>query len=291
MTFNAAKAQRLDTIIAGSLAGYPETKDGKAMFAYSLNLHFAWRSLLWRLPIAPNMEVLDVGTGFGILPFDLATQLPVSVTGADINPSYIETATDILSTLTALGEFVKGSKVTFEVADICHLPNQSDTFDVVIVREVYLYLAEPMMASNELFRVLKPGGLLCVEDNDDALYLTYPPPSSAMAQLHEAITKLQQSLGGDREVGRKLSTYLDTAGFHIEGVELMSETLHRLADPSEGEKSFVLAELRHAREKVITAGVMDAQTFDALFDEVANERPHPEFRTNGRVVVLARKPT
>ncbi len=48
------------------------------------------------------------------------------------------------------------------VGSIDHLPFPTDTFDTVICTEVLEHVAEPKIVLNELFRTLKPGGLICL---------------------------------------------------------------------------------------------------------------------------------
>jgi hypothetical protein len=138
--------------------------------------------------------------------------------------------------------------------------------------------------------VVKPRGYACVSDTDDQLHITWPAHSAALARLVDAVAQIQYARGGDRQCGRKLSTYLRQVGFDIASIVVLPEAQHRIVDGGDGERSLVLEQLRSARPRVLETGTMTPESFDADLATLESENPKEEFRMNARIIVLAQKP-
>jgi ubiquinone/menaquinone biosynthesis C-methylase UbiE len=148
--------------------------------AYTHSLHRFWRTILRMLPVPPESSVLDVGSGLGILAFELAANLPVRIQGVDIERGFVQHANALSDRLAAAGLFVEGARIGFSVGDICALDLADESFDLVFVRELFQFLPEPAQAVGEVFRIVRPGQYLCVSDMDDQLRITWPPASPAL---------------------------------------------------------------------------------------------------------------
>jgi len=183
-----------------------------------------------------------------------------------------------------------GSSVTFEEGDICSLPCDDESFDFVMVREVHQFVADPQKATDEVFRVTRPQGFACVSDNDDGLYLTYPGPSDALAELWSAVQAEQSSYGGDRQVGRKLSTFMSRSGFEVLAVSVIPEARHFQATSDDPERKFLIEQAREAKERLLRAGAISESRLDELIEAIEAEPPTERFRFNARVVVMGRRP-
>ncbi len=140
--------------------------------AYTHSLHRFWRTILRMLPVSPEWSVLDVGSGLGILAFELAANLPVGIEGVDIERGFVKHADMLSDRLAAVGLFVEGARIGFSVGDVCALDLADESFDLVIVRELFQFLSDPAQAVGELFRVLRRGQYVCISDMDDQLRIT-----------------------------------------------------------------------------------------------------------------------
>jgi len=258
--------------------------------AYTHSLHRAWRTALRMLPVPEGVSVLDVGSGLGILSFELGANLGLDLHGVDIEPRFVEHSTELLSLLDEDGLFAEGASVRFQHGDIRALPFADDSFDLVFVRELLQFLPDPVQAVGELHRVLRPGGAACVSDTDDQLHITWPDRSAPLARLVDAVAAVQHARGGDRQCGRKLTTYLRQVGFGITSTVVLPESQHRVVDRSDPERVLVLQQLHAARERVVGAGAMTAEAFDTDLAALDAEDGHEEFRMTARIIVLARKP-
>ncbi len=263
--------------------------DGRSMLGYTINLQDTWNDLLIKLPLNASSSVLDVGCGFGILALEIAMTAGSSVTGSDINPEFIEGAKSIQKMLISQGNLADSSRVSFETDDIMTLSESDCSHDVIVVREVFSYVSKPDLAMDHLARIVKPGGVVCVEDIDDRLYFTFPPASKDFDVLFQAVRELQASRGGDREVGRKLSVYLHNAGFEVTNVITMTEPMHVNADPAKGERQFIINQLSTLKTSIVKAGLLSEPEFDGHIKAMQEQAPSPEFRMNGRIAVFATK--
>lgn len=268
-----------------------DEEDAAVTLAYTLGVHRAWRQVVRMLPVPDGGSVLDVGTGFGILPFELAANAAVHAVGIDHKPSYIEHALALRSELEALELFDAGSQLGLFTGDACDLEFADESFDLVFMREVLQFIPEPVAALTELYRVLRPGGFACVGDTDDQLWITWPPPSPALSRLVGAVADVQRAQGGDRQTGRKLTSYLRSAGFRINSLVVLPEAGHRVVETGDGERALIIEQLRAARERVQAEGVADAASFDADLEELEAEEPFEEFRLNAKIIVLAARPS
>ena len=269
----------------------PAEESAVVTLAYTHGLHGPWRNVVRMLPVQPQWSVLDVGSGLGILSFELAGNLPVVVTGVDIEARFVAHAVELRRRLEDRGYFAPGATVRFTEGDIHALEVPDDSVDLLFVRELLQFLPDPLAALRELFRVVRPGQLVCLGDIDDQLYITWPPPSPAQERLVGAFTALHRQRGGDRQVGRKLSTYLSEAGFLIDSIVVLPEAQHRVVDGRDAERALILAQLRAARDGMVNSPAMTESEFDADIAALASEPAHDEFRMNARIIVLARKPT
>lgn len=164
---------------------------------------------LWPgLGLVTGKKVLDIGCGSGIISRELSKQVyPAQVTGLDVSQVLLDKAKIVCATQQSLED-----NVDFAQGSVYDLPFLDDSFDVVYARLLFQHLNEPLKALKNIFRVLKPGGTLCILDVDKGWSGTYPEPKTSSA-LDEAIIKKQLAQGGDPWVGRKLSSYLNASKF------------------------------------------------------------------------------
>ncbi|MER3424168.1 MAG: hypothetical protein C4293_14050 [Nitrospiraceae bacterium] len=153
-----------------------------------------------------GVSVLDCGCGPGSITLGIAARTaPGEVIGIDFGQSQIDRAA-----ANATREGVRN--VRFETANCYSLPFDDAKFDRVFSHALMEHLADPVRALSELYRVLKPGGVIGVCSPDWGGFIL-SPPSPDLSRAVEAYVTLQSQNGGDAGVGRKLGLHLETAGF------------------------------------------------------------------------------
>lgn len=101
-----------------------------------------------------SLKVLDAGIGTGAMSSAFRAEFGqgFQLEGVDISEEMLREAAKHLN--------FKNLEKNLVVADITDLPFGDDCFDVVLVAHVVEHLAAPEIGLKELYRVLKPGGLL-----------------------------------------------------------------------------------------------------------------------------------
>jgi ubiquinone/menaquinone biosynthesis C-methylase UbiE len=105
----------------------------------------------------PTWHVLDVATGAGHTALAFAPHV-AHVIASDITPQ-------MLAQAEALAQERGLTNVTTQIADAAHLPFDDASFDLVTSRIAPHHFADVQQFVNECARVLKPSGLLAVDDN------------------------------------------------------------------------------------------------------------------------------
>ncbi|MET7398661.1 class I SAM-dependent methyltransferase [Dactylosporangium sp. NPDC005572] len=123
----------------------------------------------------PGAAVLDVGTGPGVLPDELARLRP-DLTVAAVDPARAMVA--------AAGRRLTGhggrARVTEGTAEALPFPDGS--FDLVVSSLSLHHWADPAAAAPELVRVLRPGGRICLYDFPAAPFDAVLPAGAAVTR-------------------------------------------------------------------------------------------------------------
>src|SRR5690349_2062954 len=127
-------------------------------------------AFLRRAGVAEGMRVADIGCGIGTISCRLAAQVGLAgeVVGVDISAAQIESARKAAA---AAGV----TNARFAHAGAYQTGLESATFDLVFSRFMLMHLQQPAEALAEMRRLLKPGGILAVEDGDFTSPYAYPP--------------------------------------------------------------------------------------------------------------------
>ncbi len=230
--------------------------------------------------ILPGMKLLDCGCGPGTITLGLARMLeklsgvesrseglaPGTVIGIDREASQIRIAAE-----NALTQAV--SNANFLEANIYALPFSDDSFDAVFSHALFEHLQEPVKALRELWRVLKPGGIVGLRSPDWGGFLIAP----TTPELDKALSYckwLQQQNSGNPYVGRELRALLRQAGFTNIKASASCEYYEPLSLATE-----YLALIIEASEKVdqgVEKGWTDEQSLKAMSRALRELSQHPD---------------
>lgn len=156
--------------------------------------------------LKPGMSLLDCGCGPGSITVGLAQAVaPGQVVGVDLAESQVDAAK-------ARAEELGVSNAKFEIGDIYGLHIPDDTFDAAFAHTVFEHLSDPIKAAKEIFRVLKPGGLVGIRSSD-FMGIIINPTNEILENAWDIYSKFRQHNGGNPFVGRKLRSILRESGF------------------------------------------------------------------------------
>lgn len=176
-------------------------------FQRSMVTRSAARQGAFFLPhVRPGMDLLDCGCGPGSITTDFAKLVaPGQVVGIDIDDGEVERAT-------ALAVERNVANVRFRTGDVYNLPFTDETFDAVFSNAVLDHLRDPVAALREMYRVLKPGGVVGIRTSDRNGYLMYPvDPVLEQAWQQSEADKAAQ--GVRVRIGTHLRKFLREVGF------------------------------------------------------------------------------
>jgi SAM-dependent methyltransferase len=166
------------------------------------------REVAWmfdQIGAAPGGAAADIGCGpIGILPQLRRHVGPHGrVVGVDVDPVMLGHASHAIDALGLRAELVQG--------DAASTGLQAASFDLAHVRLVLVNVAHPRDVVRELVRIVRPGGVVAVEEID---WLSWQcePPLPAWTELRRLLERLWNSRGGDPCIGRRLPALLTEAG-------------------------------------------------------------------------------
>jgi ubiquinone/menaquinone biosynthesis C-methylase UbiE len=156
----------------GYVHGYGEVEQRR------LERRTAQESAAFFLPhLRPGMRLLDCGCGPGSITLGLAEAVaPGDVVGVDVAVRQVERAR-------ALAAARGRPNVRFEVGSVYELPFSDGSFDAVFAHTLLLHVSDRPAALGEIRRVLRPGGVFGVCDDDHGAVL-WEPATPLTRKLH-----------------------------------------------------------------------------------------------------------
>ena len=156
--------------------------------------------------LSPRMNLLDCGSGPGSTTVGFADIVaPGRVEGIDIDPAQVECAR-------ALAERRRVENVRFQAASIYDLPFEGDLFDAAFAHTVLQHLSDPVAALKEMHRVLKPGGIIGLREEDWGSFVIHPS-SPLTRETFDLFHGDWQLNGGNPFLPRQYKELLRKAGF------------------------------------------------------------------------------
>ncbi|HKM09494.1 MAG TPA: class I SAM-dependent methyltransferase [Candidatus Methanomethylophilaceae archaeon] len=181
--------------------GDPKGEEGRKTLE---NMNLQHKELSeWAMSLLPEMRpegILDVGCGGGMQMKMLGDKFPKAhLTGVDISEESVRFA------LNYNKDKVSSGLCRVDQAPAEELPYPDKTFDLVSAFETYFFWTDPVTAFREIYRVLRPNGILMVISEQ------YPHPN-----FEERNKKVADRTGLKLIDNEELLSILIDAGFKVE---------------------------------------------------------------------------
>lgn len=236
-----------------------------------LGIRTATREGAFFIPhLTPTMQLLDCGCGPGTITVGLAQIVTQGhVTGMDREAAELAQAR-------RYADQQGVANVTFQLGNLYEIPFPDDTFDALFAHAVLQHLAEPARALQELRRVLKPGGLIGVREEDRDADIIYPCPPP-LQETHAFLMRLWQEIGGDPYLPKRYRAVLREAGFTR--IQMSASCEYRSTREATRTWANVLSEFARnptLSERAMTLGWANQTTLDAMVAALQAWGEHPD---------------
>ncbi len=161
----------------------------------------------WFLPyLQSGMNLLDCGCGPGSITEGLAEAVkPGQVTAIDTSENVLEHAKERISKN-------KITNIRFEVGDVCRLDYSDNSFDALFSHNVLEHIPDAGTALQEMYRVLKPGGVIGIR-NIDCDGSLFAGDDELWEKLFDFYVAKYENAKGHPRIGRQTGRLLCEAGF------------------------------------------------------------------------------
>jgi ubiquinone/menaquinone biosynthesis C-methylase UbiE len=178
------------------------------------------RRVLLQAGLEQGMSVADFGCGVGVMTRMLAEIVGPAgwVTGVDVDPGQLAEAR-------AWCDQAGLKNTRFVRSDATRTPLSRESYDLVYCRFLLLHLPDPMACLREMRDVLKPGGIIVVEDGDLTSATSVPP--SAMNAFADLFGRFGTLRGLNYSLERNLYHMLVRAGFSAVHVRIHQPAIAR----------------------------------------------------------------
>ena len=224
----------------------------------------AGHRILLRAGLRAGMRVADFGCGVGAATRMLAEMVGPKgeVTGIDSDENQLVQAGGHCSRAAL-------RNVSFWRADACDTRLPAQYFDLVYARFLLMHLPNPMDGLREMYRVLKPGGLIVVEDGDVGTAGSTPP--TALSEFAHLFSELGPIRGVDYLIGRDLFHLVKDCGFQDVDIEIHQPTaVHGEA------RNFLKWSVEEGGIALVAAGLVTAQELGRMLDEMQQAIENPD---------------
>ncbi len=215
-------------------------------------------NFLRRAGLREGLKVAEIGCGVGVMACWIAEQIGTSgeLFGIDISAAQVEQAAKRVQR--------RGlPNAHFEAMPADKTGLDEGTFDLVYSRFMLMHVQDATSALREMVRLLKPGGILAVEDGDFFSPFCYPP-SKAYARAFELYRGFGKRHGEDFAIGQKLYKLVCDLGLSEVEVELAQPIL------THGDaKRLPEWTLIESAQELLAIGLTTQDEIDAVTQELA----------------------
>ena len=216
------------------------------------------------LQLRPADTVLEVGSGLGILAGEVAARVPLGrVVG-------IEHSREQLAAVK-----IAAPNLSFRQGDAHRLDLPDNSIDVVYCRYLLEHVADPGVVLAEMRRVLKPGGKIFAQENDIAVNVLFPE-CPAFELVWKRFAELQQQLGGDALIGKKLFALCTKAGFRNVSPSIVPEVHSYGSEDFAAWVDIIIGNIAGARRHLLERSLVGAREIDHAIRELEQFQKNPE---------------
>ncbi len=226
-----------------------------------------------KLELHENSKVLDIASGVGTSSIEIAKNFNAHITGIDLSAENIEIS-KIKADKLGLEE-----KTIFQVANAEELPFPDDYFDAIISECSFCIFPDKYRVTSEMYRVLKPGGILGI--SDVVLEKDLPPNLDHMIFRVSCISDAQS-------VSKYLS-YFKNGGFIALEAEDQREKIMDL-HKSIKKKIFLLEVAKNMKHKKIEKINLDEINFIEINEWIDYIKKFVEQGYGSYTIIVGRKP-
>ncbi len=230
-------------------------------------------AMVGSLPVAPGGSVLELACGDGAYTPWLADRVGPSgtVVGLDVSDAYLRVAQRGARRGRA------ASRARFVAASVDRLPFADGAFDLAWCAQSFFSLPDPLHAVRQMARVVRPGGLVAVLEDDKLHQVLLPWPVDVELAVRAAEWRAlrdESKRPVKFYVGRHLVAVFREAG--LVDVRARTSASNRVAPLDAPTRSFLASYLAGLRERVVPGlepavraefeGLVDPGSPDALLD-------------------------
>jgi ubiquinone/menaquinone biosynthesis C-methylase UbiE len=215
------------------------------------------RAFVEFLSVPSTAQVLEVGSGLGLLAADVASVAEnVHVVGVE-------------QALAQIAAAARHPRVRYIQGDAHHLEFADGTFDLVYARYLLEHVSDPTAVLSEMRRVTRQGGRVAACENDISL-LRLDPPCAVFDGVWQAFQLYQRRLGGDSQIGRRLYRLFRDAGFSKIELSVQPE-VHWYGSPAfAGWVQNLVGNIESARQGLVESGSCGQRQIDDAVAELVS---------------------